>query len=58
MSGHNKWSKIKHKKAVTDAQKSKVFSKYARLIALESKKGLDKFWYDLKEFQDQNKTSK
>lgn len=38
MSGHNKWSKIKHKKAATDAQKSKVFSKYASLIALESKK--------------------
>lgn len=38
MSGHNKWSKIKHKKAATDAQKSRVFSKYARLIALESRR--------------------
>lgn len=38
MSGHNKWSKVKHKKAVTDAKKSKVFSKHAALIALESKK--------------------
>jgi len=38
MSGHNKWSKIKHKKAVTDAQKSKIFSKYTRLISVESKK--------------------
>ncbi len=38
MSGHNKWSKIKHKKAATDAQKSKVFSKLARLISSESKK--------------------
>lgn len=38
MSGHNKWSKIKNKKAVTDAAKSKVFSKYAHLIASESKK--------------------
>lgn len=38
MSGHNKWSKIKHKKAASDAQKSKIFSKYANLIALESKK--------------------
>ena len=38
MAGHNKWSKIKHKKAVTDAQKSKVFSKLAKLIATESKK--------------------
>lgn len=38
MSGHNKWSKIKHKKAVTDAQKSRVFSKHSNIIALESKK--------------------
>jgi YebC/PmpR family DNA-binding regulatory protein len=38
MSGHNKWSKIKHKKAVTDAKKGKVFSKYSRLITLEAKK--------------------
>ncbi|MDP6527714.1 MAG: YebC/PmpR family DNA-binding transcriptional regulator [Candidatus Pacebacteria bacterium] len=38
MSGHNKWSKIKHKKAATDAKKSKIFSKYARLITVESKK--------------------
>jgi YebC/PmpR family DNA-binding regulatory protein len=38
MSGHNKWSKIKHKKAAGDAQKSKVFGKLARLITLESKR--------------------
>ena len=38
MSGHNKWSKIKHKKAATDAQKSKIFSKHAALIAMESRK--------------------
>lgn len=38
MSGHNKWSKIKHKKAASDAQKSKVFSKHAALIAMESRK--------------------
>jgi len=37
MSGHNKWSKIKHKKAATDAKKSKIFSKHAHLIALASK---------------------
>ncbi len=37
MSGHNKWSKIKHKKAATDAQKSKIFGKLARLVAVESK---------------------
>lgn len=38
MSGHSKWSKIKHKKALTDAKKSKVFSKLARFIVVESKK--------------------
>ena len=38
MSGHNKWSKIKHKKAASDAQKSKIFGKVGRLITVESKK--------------------
>lgn len=38
MSGHNKWSQIKHQKAKTDGQKSKVFSKYASLITVESRK--------------------
>lgn len=37
MSGHNKWSKIKHKKAATDAQRSRVFSKHSRLITIESR---------------------
>jgi transcriptional/translational regulatory protein YebC/TACO1 len=38
MSGHNKWSKIKRKKAVTDAEKSRVFSKHSALIAMEARK--------------------
>ncbi len=38
MSGHNKWSKIKHKKAASDAQKSKGFSKLSRLLTSEVKK--------------------
>ena len=37
MSGHNKWSKIKHKKAASDGARSKVFSKHATLIAMESR---------------------
>lgn len=42
MSGHSRWSQIKHKKALTDAQRSKHFSKLARLIALASReKGSD-----------------
>jgi YebC/PmpR family DNA-binding regulatory protein len=38
MSGHNKWSKIKNKKAVTDAVKAKMFGKLVRMITVESKK--------------------
>jgi len=38
MSGHNKWSKIKHKKAATDAVKSREFGKLVRLIQVEAKK--------------------
>lgn len=38
MAGHNKWSKIKHKKAASDAQKSKVFSKLVRLIQVEARR--------------------
>src|SRR3989344_7716846 len=38
MSGHSKWSQIKRQKGVADAAKSRIFSRYARLIALESKK--------------------
>ncbi len=37
MSGHNKWSQIKHKKDVTDAKKSKIFSKLVRFISVEAK---------------------
>jgi len=37
MSGHNKWSKIKHKKAASDAQKSKAFSKISKVITIEAK---------------------
>ena len=35
MSGHNKWTQIKRKKEKTDAQKSKIFGKLARLITEE-----------------------
>ncbi len=38
MSGHNKWSQIKRQKAKTDGQKSKVFSKYSKLITQEAKR--------------------
>ena len=38
MSGHSKWSQIKRQKGVTDATRSRVFSRFARLIAMEAKK--------------------
>src|ERR1035437_4679283 len=37
MSGHNKWSQIKHKKDITDSKKSKIFSKLVRYISVEAK---------------------
>ena len=37
MSGHNKWSQIKLKKGKTDAKKSQIFSKYAKLISNEAR---------------------
>ena len=38
MAGHSKWAQIKRAKAVTDAARSRVFSRFARELALESKK--------------------
>lgn len=37
MSGHNKWAQIKRQKGAADAAKSKLWSKYARRITVESK---------------------
>ena len=37
MSGHSKWSKIKHQKAITDVQKGKIFSKMAKIIAVAAR---------------------
>ncbi|MFA6324906.1 MAG: YebC/PmpR family DNA-binding transcriptional regulator [Candidatus Paceibacterota bacterium] len=37
MSGHNKWSQIKRQKGVSDAKKSKIFSKLVRYISVEAK---------------------
>lgn len=38
MAGHSKWAQIKRGKAITDAAKSRIFSKFAREITMESKK--------------------
>ncbi|MAG29034.1 YebC/PmpR family DNA-binding transcriptional regulator [bacterium] len=37
MSGHSKWSSIKHKKAATDAKKGAVFTRMANNIALAAR---------------------
>jgi YebC/PmpR family DNA-binding regulatory protein len=39
MAGHNKWSKVKHIKAVVDAKRGKVFSRLAKEISLAAKAG-------------------
>lgn len=39
MAGHNKWSKVKRLKAVSDARKGKVFSRLSRDITLAAKAG-------------------
>ncbi len=39
MAGHNKWSKVKRIKAVTDARKGKAFSRIAKEITLAARAG-------------------
>ena len=39
MAGHSKWANIKHKKAVTDAKRGKVFTRLIREITVASRMG-------------------
>ena len=39
MSGHSKWSTIKHKKGAADAKRGKLFSKLTRAIIVAAKEG-------------------
>jgi YebC/PmpR family DNA-binding regulatory protein len=39
MSGHSKWSSIKHKKAVTDQRRGKAFGKLLRAIEVAAREG-------------------
>ena len=39
MSGHSKWSTIKHKKGAQDAKRGKLFSKLSRAIIVAAKEG-------------------
>ena len=42
MSGHSKWSQIKHKKGAEDSKRSKLFSQISRVITLAAReKGID-----------------
>ena len=41
MSGHSKWANIKRKKGVTDAKRSKVFSKISKLLSVAARDGAD-----------------
>ena len=39
MSGHSKWASIKHKKAIVDSRKGKLFTKLARGIVVAAREG-------------------
>jgi YebC/PmpR family DNA-binding regulatory protein len=39
MSGHNRWSKIKHKKEATDSKKSKMWTKVIKELTISAKLG-------------------
>lgn len=39
MSGHSKWSTIKHKKAAADAKRGKVFSRISKELSIAAKQG-------------------
>src|SRR4026209_272136 len=39
MSGHSKWSSIKHKKGAAEAKRGKLFSKLARAIIVAAREG-------------------
>lgn len=39
MSGHSKWSKIRHKKGIKDAKRGKLFSKMAQQITIAARDG-------------------
>ncbi len=39
MSGHSKWSSIKHKKAATDAKRGKMFTRFIRELTIAARAG-------------------
>lgn len=41
MSGHSRWSQIRHKKGITDRKRGQLFSKLSKLISIAARKGTD-----------------
>lgn len=41
MSGHSKWSQIRHKKGAADKKRSQVFARISSLITIAARKGTD-----------------
>src|ERR1700710_1025557 len=39
MSGHSKWASIKHKKAIVDSKRGKLFTKLARAVTVAAREG-------------------
>ncbi|HCB50696.1 MAG TPA: YebC/PmpR family DNA-binding transcriptional regulator, partial [Chloroflexi bacterium] len=39
MSGHSKWSTIKHKKAATDAKRGKIFTRLNKELTVAAREG-------------------
>jgi YebC/PmpR family DNA-binding regulatory protein len=39
MSGHSKWATTKHKKAIVDAKRGKIFTKLAKLVTIAARDG-------------------
>src|SRR5918994_3651397 len=39
MAGHSKWAGIKHKRAIVDARRGKLYTKLARAITVAAKEG-------------------
>lgn len=39
MSGHSKWSSIKHKKGINDAKRANVFTKIGRMVTIAAREG-------------------
>lgn len=49
MSGHSKWSKVKHQKKGTDAAKSAAFTKASRALTIAAKEGGAKLRFALEQ---------